>query len=177
MNTIATPPVIARSVRFSLNKWDVLRCRLWVVAHNRKLVTIILLMCVAVSALTYHTPEGIRFPLVYCGFYFVIMTALMLALNVAFQIVFHAFWLFANKNRGVVGEHEFVIRDDGLVEKTPFNESLHRWAGFHKVTASRNYLFVFVTDNIVHYIPFRIFASKEDADSFQAELQRRANAT
>ena len=175
MNTTDTPPVIVRSIRFSLGRLDVLRCRLWVVAHNRKLVTIILLMCIAVPALTYHTPEGIRFPLVYCALYFVMMAAFMCLLNVAFQIAFQAFWLFANKNRGVVGEHEFEIRDDGLVEKTPFNESLHRWSGFHKIAASRNYLFVFVTDNIVHYIPFRVFASEEDANSFRAELQKRSN--
>jgi len=171
-----TPPVIARSVRFSLDRWDVLRCRLWVVAHNRKLVTILLLVCIAVPALTYHTPEGVRFPLAYCVFYFVITAAVMLALNAVFQVAFHTVWLFLNKNPGVVGEHEFIIQDDGLVEKTPFNESLHRWAGFQRIASSPNYLFLFVAGNIVHYIPLRIFASKEEAGSFRAELQRRADA-
>ena len=176
MNTIETPPVIAHSIRFTLNRWDVLRCRLWVVAHNYKLMSFIVLMSLAIPALTYSKPEGIRYPLVYCVVYFVILAALMLVLNVVFQIVFQVFWLFANKNRGVVGEHELVILEAGLMEKTPFNESLHRWAGFHKIAVSRNYLFVFVTDNNVHYIPHSAFASKEDADSFRAELQRRANA-
>jgi hypothetical protein len=174
MNSTDFPPTIVHSIRFSLSRWDVLRCRLWVVAHNWKLVTILLLMCMAVPVLTCHTPEGMRFPLAYCAFYFVIMFTLMFVFNVALQIVFQVFWLFANKNRGVVGEHEFEIRDDGLVEKSPFNESLHRWAGFRKIGASRNYLYVFVTDNIVHYIPHAAFASKEEADNFRAELQRRA---
>jgi hypothetical protein len=176
MNMTDTPLVIVRSIRFSLSRWDVLRCRLWVVAHNWKLVTIILGLCLAAPALTYQTPEGKSFSLGFCAFYFCIMAVLVLVLNIAFQIVFQTFWLFANKNRGVVGEHEFEIRDEGFWEKTPFNESLHRWAGFHKIYASRNFLFVFVTDNIVHYIPLRAFASKEDAESFRAELQRRAHA-
>lgn len=176
MNTIDSPPVIAHSVRFTLNRWDVLRCRLWVAVHNPKLVAIILIMCIAVPAVTYHTPEGTGFSLLYCAFYFLIMTTLMLVVNVVFQILFQAVWVCANKNRGVIGDHELIIRAEGLVERTPFNDSLHRWAGFHKVAASRNYLFVFVTDNIVHYIPFRVFATNEDAMSFRAELQRRANA-
>jgi hypothetical protein len=92
------------------------------------------------------------------------------------QVVFHMFWVLVNKNRGVVGEHTLEINDEGLLEKTPFNESLHRWTGFHKIQASRKYLFVFVTDNIVHYVPFRAFASPEEASGFRAELERRANA-
>lgn len=84
-------------------------------------------------------------------------------------------WLFINPNRGVVGEHEFEIRDDGFLERTTFNESIHRWAGFHKIVRSNNCLFIYVTDNIVHYIPLRVFASEQDAGSFQAELRKKAN--
>jgi hypothetical protein len=175
MNTTDTPSPTVHSIRFSLSRWDVLRCRLWVVAHNWKLVAMLLTMCLIFPAVTYHTPKGIPYPLLYCVFYFVVAVSLMLLMNIVVQVVFHTIWLLANKNRGVVGEHEFEIRDDGLFEKTPYNESMYRWGGFHKTAASRKYIFVFVTDNNVHYIPFRVFASKEHADSFRAEIQRRAN--
>jgi hypothetical protein len=152
-----------------------MRCRLWVVAHNRKLMAILLLMCIALPALTYQTPKGMQYPLVYAAFYFLILTVLMIIFNVAFLVAFHAFWVLANKNRGVVGDHEIEIRDDGLIERTPVNESLHRWTGFHKIGASRHCIYVFVTDNIVHYIPVRAFASQAEADSFRMEIQRRAH--
>jgi len=132
-------------------------------------------MCIAVPILTYQTPKGIQFPGIYAGFYFLITTVLLMILNAVIQVAVHAFWVLANKNRGVIGEHEIEIRDDGLMEKTPFNASLHHWTGFHKIAASRNYLFIFVTDNIVHYIPFRAFASKAEADAFRVELQKRSN--
>src|ERR1700760_82504 len=109
--TMETNPVMVRSVRFSLNKWDVLRCRLWVAAHNRKLVAIAFLTCILVSALTCHVPAGASSPLLYGAIYFVVMTAFMIVLNVVFQIVIQSFMVVANKNRGVVGEHEFTIQD------------------------------------------------------------------
>src|ERR1051325_4422950 len=129
MSTQDTPPIIARSVRFSLSHWDVLRCRLWVVAHNRILVTIILLTCVGMSLATLSPIDGVRNSFAYSITYMVLMTGLMVCFMAAVQVVFQAVWLFLNKNRGVLGDHELEIRDDGLLERTSVNESLHRWAG------------------------------------------------
>ncbi len=174
MNTDA-PPVISHTISFSLDRWDVLRCRLWVVAHNIKLIAFLFLMCLAVPITKYRTPEGNSSPIMYFIIYMIITTMFMVVFMIVFQIVFHAIWLLINQSRGVVGEHVYEIRDDGLLEKTPVNESLYRWSGFHKIGASGSYLFVYVTDNNVHYIPWRIFATKEEGERFEAELRRRAN--
>lgn len=175
MNTPEAPPVIGRSVRCSLDRWDVLRCRLWVLAHNKKVLAILLLMCLGFPLLNYHKPQNASFPILEFGVYFLVTVGLLIALYACFLVAFNVLWLFITPNRGVVGEHDFEIREDAFWEKSPFNESLHRWSGFYKVARSRNFLFVFVTDNIVHYIPVNAFASKEEADAFQAELQKRAN--
>jgi hypothetical protein len=175
MNNQPNPPVIARTVRFSLSRWDVVFCRLWVMAHNGKLMAILLLMCAGVPILNYQRPENVRHPLLYCVFYFIIAFALMACLMAAVQFLFHTFWVFVNKNRGVIGEHTLEIRDDGLLERTAVNESLNRWEGFHKIQASRRCLFIFATDNLVHYLPFRSFGSSEAAREFRDELERRAN--
>ncbi len=175
MNAQPNPPVIARTVRFSLSRWDIVLCRLWVMAHNGKLMAVMLLMCAGVPILNYQRPENVRYPLLYCVLYFVITFALMACLMVVVQVLFHTFWVFVNKNRGVIGEHTLEIRDDGLLERTAVNESLNRWAGFHKIQASRRYLFIFATDNLVHYVPFRSFGSSQAAREFRDELQRRAN--
>lgn len=175
MNTTDLPPVIPRSIRCSLDRRDILRCRLWVLTHNRKLLTILLLMCMAVPVLTFHKSDSPFPPVLFFIVYFLVGTVFMIVFEACVLVGFHVLWLFINPNRGVAGEHEFEIRDDGLWNKTSVSESLHRWAGFHKIARSRNYLFVFVTDNIVHYIPLRIFASREDAESFETELRKRAN--
>lgn len=174
MNAQMDPPVIARTVQFSLSRWDVVRCRLWVLAHNLKLMGTLVLMCVAMPALNYQTPENVRSPVLYFIFYFAFTFAIMACVMAVVQILFNVFWVFVNQNLGVVGEHTIEIREDGLLERTAVNESLHRWAGFHKIQASRSYLFVFATDNLVHYIPLRSFASAESAAEFRNELQRRA---
>ncbi|HSH93984.1 MAG TPA: hypothetical protein VK968_07550, partial [Roseimicrobium sp.] len=44
------------------------------------------------------------------------------------------------KFRGFLGDHELEIREDGLAERTDVNESLHRWAGFHKIVTTGRYL-------------------------------------
>lgn len=176
MNTSDAPPVLPLSVRYSASRWDVLRCRLWVTAHHKKLVALTLIMSLPVPFFVCSdwAPGVPRTTgVVIFTFLFVLLAAL--SFLVIFQILFQAFWVLINKNRGVVGEHIFEIRDDGLVERTAFNESLHRWAGFYRIAATRSCLFVFVTENQVHYIPFRAFPTKEEAQRFEAELRKRAN--
>jgi hypothetical protein len=175
MNAQAVPPVSSRAVQFSLSRWDVVFCRLWVLAHNGKLMAILLLMCLGVPILSYQRPENIGFPVAHFVVYSAITFILMACLMTVFQILFHMFWVFVNKNRGVVGEHTIEIRDDGLIERTAVNESLHRWPGFGKIQASRRYLFIFATDNIVHYVPLRSFPSAEAATDFRNELQSRTH--
>lgn len=132
-------------------------------------------MCVGVPLLTYRRPEGVQFPLLYFMLHMVIATVVMVCFMAVAQFAFQTLWVFISNNRGVLGEHELEIRDEGLVERTAYNESLHRWTGFQKIGMSRKYLFVFVTDNNVEYVPLRIFASDADAKKFREELQKRAD--
>lgn len=89
------------------------------------------------------------------------VTVLSLALPVAFK-----------KHKGLLGEHELEIQHDGLVERTAFNEAIHRWAGFHKVVKTRKFLLIYVTDNMAHIVPRRCFPSDEDLNRFEAVLRR-----
>ena len=92
------------------------------------------------------------------------------------QVLMQVLWVFLNKNRGVLGNHDLEIRDEGLVERTNINESMFRWSGLHKLGRSRNYLFIYVTENQAHFVPLRCFSSDEEAKSFQDEIQRRWKA-
>jgi hypothetical protein len=135
-----------------------------------------IVMSVGLPLLTVFSPSMSAQSLAFRIFYVVFVTAIMLCVMAAFQVVMMFLWMIANKNRGVLGVHEMEIRDDGLLERTSVNESLHRWSGFHKLGSTRNFLFVFVTDNIVYYVPWKAFASEQDAKYFRDEIQRRAQA-
>ena len=108
--------------------------------------------------------------------YVVLFTAALLCVMLVFQLLIQLLWVITNKNRGITGQHEMEIREDGLLEKTSVNESLHRWSGFHKICSTRDFLFVFVTENIVYYIPRKAFPSEQEVKNFRDEIQRRANA-
>jgi hypothetical protein len=178
MNTQDIPPLLIRpqqlSARFSLDRWDLIRCRLWMVAHNRFLVLLSLAMSLGVPLLNMRDPEIASRSVGFRLFYVVFFTAVMFAVMALFQIVVQFLWMLFNKNRGVLGAHELEIRDEGLLEKTDVNESLHRWSGFGKIGRTRRHLFIFVGGNIVHYVPFRCFPSKEDAKRFEDEVRRRS---
>src|SRR5205823_3416125 len=93
-------------------------------------------------------------------------------LNATVQVLF----VLLRKNREALGNHELEIREDGLLERSDVGESLHRWAGFHKVCSTRKHLFIFVTENLVHYVPMRSFSSSQEASRFRDEIKRRADA-
>jgi hypothetical protein len=85
--------------------------------------------------------------------------------------------VMSKKHRGVVGEHELIIQEDGLLERSTFNESLHRWAGFDRIVTSGQYLYIFVTDQNVHVVPRRSFGSVGEFEVFRAELHQHMRAS
>jgi hypothetical protein len=176
MSTPDISPVIGHSIRFSLSRWDVLRCRLWVIFHHKVLLGLMVLLSLGAALLTMPAPGHVTFSALFKLFYVVVTTGMMFCVMAVFQLGMQVLWLFANKNRGVIGNHELQIRDDGLLEKTSVNESLHRWSGFHRIASSGSYLYIFVTDNNVQYVPVRCFGSDQDARAFREEIRKRAGA-
>jgi hypothetical protein len=182
MESINIPPIPPRvnstqwfSVKFSISRWDLIRCRLWVVAHNRFVVWLTLVMSGVPSFITAFTANLTINTLAFRIFYAVFMMVTLICLMALFQVTAQALLVMISPNRGVVGAHEIELRDDGLLEKSSVNESLHRWAGFHKFGSSRNFFFVYVTDTVVHYVPRKIFPSEPAANRFRDEIQKRAN--
>ncbi len=80
---------------------------------------------------------------------------------------------FLLKQRGVVGEHVLEITEQGLIERTEFNETLHKWGAICRITSMWGYLSVYVSDMNSHQIPKRCFPRQELAE-FEADLRARA---
>ena len=78
---------------------------------------------------------------------------------------------FLLKHRGVLGEHVLEITEQGLVERTAFNEALHRWP-IGRILSLGGYLYIYVSDNNSHQVPKRCF-SPEEIGGFEAELRTR----
>lgn len=100
----------------------------------------------------------------------VVALGFVMALNMVLQITMAV----SAKNRGLVGTHEIEIGDECLTEKTEFNDSSYRWSGFHKFSESSNYLFIYVTENNVLYVPKRCFSSLRETDQFKDFILRKS---
>ena len=174
------PPILSpsksRAIKFSVSGLDVLWCRLWVITQNRFLVGLILVFSAFPPFMDVIAPSSQDQSVAFRIFTFIFVFGVILVIMILLQVVIHAILTLCKKNPGVVGEHEFEIRDDGLWERTDVNEALYRWAGFQKMRYVGGFLFVYVGGNMVHYIPRRCFSSDQEFQDFRGELERRFKA-
>lgn len=82
---------------------------------------------------------------------------------------------FLLKQRGVVCEHVLEITDEGLLESTEMNRTLHKWSSVCRIMNIFGYLFVYVGDQTSHQIPRRCVPPEQMA-AFEIELRARAAA-
>jgi hypothetical protein len=164
-----------RTVKYALNRWDILRWQLYVLIHNRVLVAFGLVVCLGLVWHDLGTPELAARSTGFKVFYGVLFTALMFTVLGLVTTALLFCMVLLRKYRGFLGEHELEIQADGLVERTAVNESLHRWAGFHKIVTTNRYLYIYVTDTSVHIVPRRSFASEDELRAFRGELERQIN--
>ena len=82
---------------------------------------------------------------------------------------------FLLKQRGVICEHVLEITDEGLVERTEMNRTLHTWSSICRIMNIFGYLFVYVGDQNSHQIPRRCIPPEQMA-VFEGELRARAEA-
>jgi hypothetical protein len=75
---------------------------------------------------------------------------------------------------GVLGEHEYALTSEGLIEKTAVNETLTRWSGIRGANKTRNFAFIEMRSGSFHIIPRHCFRAPNHEAEFLSELQRRA---
>jgi hypothetical protein len=142
------------------------------VLRNRLLIGLILIGSTCVGLLDLRQPEmasrSLVFKVIFLLFFDVVFATVVWAMGTAVL----ALTILTRKYHGVLCEHTIEVTDRGLIERTDVNETVHRWAGFHKVVRSRRYLRLYVTDALVHTVPLRAFASEQQIEDFLREIQR-----
>jgi len=56
-------------------------------------------------------------------------------------------------NKGIFGQHELEINNDGLVERTEVNESRQSWQGVERIAETDTHAFIYVSSIMAHVIP------------------------
>ena len=171
-----TDAVPRATIQYSLTRWDILRWHFYLLIRNRAVIAFVAIASLGMVWNDLRTLEMAARPIGFKVLYAVLFTSAMFCLvGIVTTLVMSCAVTF-KKLRGLLGAHELEIRDDGLVERTEFNESVHRWRGFHKIVTTGRYLYIFVTDNSVHIVPRRHFASGEDLGAFRDEIKRHISA-
>jgi hypothetical protein len=174
------PPIIdapkRATLRYSLTRGDVFRWHYYLLVRNRVLIVFGSIVSLSLVWSDLRTPEFATQSLGFKIFYGVVFTGLMFGVVGLVTMLMMGCMVMFKKHRGFLGEHELEVRAEGLVERTDVNESLHRWAGFHKIVSTSRYLYIYVTDNNVHIVPRRYFGSEQEARAFRDELERHIKA-
>ena len=169
--TVPVPPPLPRAtVRYSLTRGDLLLWNIYGLFRQRLLMGFLLIMGIFMASQNLKEPEIAASSLAYKITFVVVFEVLCLVAIFVLFVLVTGLTILLRRNRGVLGEHILVVTPDGLLERTDVNESLFRWAGFHKIGATRGYLYLYVTDVQVHVVPKRSFASPTAMRAFQDEI-------
>ena len=82
---------------------------------------------------------------------------------------------FLLPQRGIICEHTLEITDEGLVETTEMNRTMHKWSSVLRIMNIFGYLFVYVGDQNAHQVPRRCIPL-DQMTNFERELRARAAA-
>jgi YcxB-like protein len=159
------------SITYNLNRGDLFFGLMTIVLRNRMLqVSIVSLIVFSeVLVVVFGLGEGLFSSTIVLSVVFAF--ALCLAIFIS-QAVLALAMAYLPKERGVVGEHTLEITEQGLIERTEFNESLHKWAAMYRVVSQLGYLYIYVSYSVYHQVPKRRVDAQQMA-AFENELRAR----
>ena len=162
-------------IRFSLTRFDLLQVRTAALLSNRLLQAVVVLLTAfcGVSGFTAESVAGrtVAYRVLYAsiGILFVLGSGFFSAM------LFIVLQCFTTKAKGVIGEHTLEVTEEGLLETTEYNTSLHRWSAFHKIKRSSGFLWIYVTDTMAHVVPLRRPLQEGDLSAFLDQLSSKVN--
>jgi len=79
-------------------------------------------------------------------------------------VIFDWLWIcfIPGVSKGVLGEHKFWIKEDGLFEKTSYNETLYPYRAIRRIILNKSYIVIQLTSWTGFFIARREFANEEE---------------
>jgi len=161
-----------RSLTYELTRSDVFVHWMTVILRNR-ILQVFLVVALIFNAWIILAHGLTTRPLSRTIFDALVYVAGFLGFLLAVQGVLGLANAFLLKQRGVVGRQTLEISDQGLIERTDCNETLHRWHSVCRIVSLGPYLYIYVGDNNSHPVPKRYF-SLQEIDSFLGDLRRHS---
>ncbi len=166
------PPIPTnRSITYTISRNDLVVSFVTVFFRSR----IVQVFLLAIGSFTAWTmlPDETKTKPIQAVFFFGVFLVLNLVVILALQTIVAFVNAYLLQHRGLLGEHTLEITEKGLVERTAYNESLHKFLAVRRFVSTSRYLYVYVSDNNYHMIPRRCF-SPGVLERFETELRARA---
>jgi hypothetical protein len=173
--TSSTAPVLVHT--YALKRWDVFRTQIYGLSRNRAYVSLLIILSTFVAVSNLQQPEIAAHSLVFKVVLGIVFGAIFVTLIWTVTLIALLLMTLLQRHQGVLGKHTLEVTPPGLVERTEFNETLHRWPGIHKIVRTRRYLYLWVFDSMVHAVPVRSFESEDAARLFQREIETNRQTT
>ena len=156
---------------YTLTRWDLLCMHFHGLLRNRILIGFLVILSTWVACRDLRSAESTMQPMVVKVIYVIAFNAVCLGMAAAAGLVMLTLMVIVRKHDGLLGEHTLEVTRRGLVERTAFNETLHQWRGLRRVARRGRYLYIWVTDSMLHVVPLRSFASDDAAQAFQRLIE------
>ena len=75
------------------------------------------------------------------------------------------------ESKGLLGQHEVEIDNNGFVERTEVNETRQLWQGVEKIVETNEYAFIYISSMLAHVIP-KLSITAGDPEAFIARAKQ-----
>ncbi len=76
------------------------------------------------------------------------------------------------EHQGIVGKHTLSLSADGVLDKTSHGRTKTGWRDVHKVVATNEYVFIYLSDTVAHIVPRRAFPDEQRFHEFRDTVIR-----
>ena len=164
-------------VKVDLIRTDLVRMNLYVAYKSPSNIALVLFIWLGMSGMYFYR-KGLSQPtgqiidqlLHNAGVAFV-MAVSMIFLTIILTI------LSSTKKAGVLGEHEYCLKEDGLLEITEANETLVKWNSIKSIIKTKKFMLVQINLYLFHTFPARCFSSNQEFEDFYKSVNERVNTS
>lgn len=82
--------------------------------------------------------------------------------------------IILSKGKGMIGEHQLEITEQGLKELTDFNCSINTWDGMKGIKETGSFFLLFITDHSAHIVPKNKPLSEGDLNVFIEQFRQKS---
>ena len=81
------------------------------------------------------------------------------------------------KNVDMLGDHSFLLTEDGVIDITNFSESKNNWNVIENIVVTREHIFIYINAVMAYIIPIRAFININQKNEFINTLNNMTEKT